>query len=134
MVHLGEHQEASSGCYSAIALRGISEEGIALTRIAQRQFQRNLRLLVHPLTEKMMQGEIDWSLNEEDWQSLKNFAYFHRTLFSAIPAICRLLKDQGKANFPKLSAYLTKKQLPFNKKKSVECFRLEIKQYLEELL
>lgn len=43
----------------------------------------------------------------------------------------RLLKLAGKENFPLISAYLTKKQLPINKKKGVECLRLEIKQYLE---
>ncbi|OOF40258.1 tRNA(Met) cytidine acetyltransferase [Rodentibacter rarus] len=134
LVHLGEHLEASSGCYSAIALKGISEEGVAFVKIAQRQFQRNLGLLAHPLAETMRQGEIDWSLSEEDWQSLSHFAYYHRTLFSSIPAICRLLKAQGESHFPQLLGYLTKKQLPFNKKKSVECFRLEIKQYLEERL
>ncbi|MCQ9120401.1 tRNA(Met) cytidine acetyltransferase [Rodentibacter pneumotropicus] len=134
LVHLGEHQEASSGCYSAIALKGISEEGIAFVKIAQRQFQRNVVLSPHPLGETMVQGEIDWLLNEEDWQSLKNFAYFNRTLFSSMPAIQRLLRAKNKRNFPQLSTYLTKKRLPSNKKKSVEYFRLEIKRYLEELL
>ncbi|OOF80379.1 tRNA(Met) cytidine acetyltransferase TmcA [Rodentibacter caecimuris] len=134
LVHLGEHQEASSGCYSAIALKGMSEKGRALAKIARQQFQRNLALSIHPLTKKIMRGKIDWALNEEDWQSLKNFAYFNRTLFSSMPAIQRLLRGQNKRNFPQLSSYLTKKQLPFDKKKSVECFRLEIKQYLEELL
>ncbi|OOF37913.1 tRNA(Met) cytidine acetyltransferase [Rodentibacter mrazii] len=134
LVHLGEHQEASSGCYSAIALKGLSEKGRALTKIARQQFQRNLALSTHPLAEKIMRGRIDWTLNEEDWQSLKNFAYFNRTLFSSMPAIQRLLRAQNKINFPQLSNYLTKKQFPFDKKKSVECFRLEIKQYLEELL
>ncbi|WP_288062488.1 GNAT family N-acetyltransferase, partial [Rodentibacter caecimuris] len=134
LVHLGEHQEASSGCYSAIALKGVSEKGRALAKIARQQFQRNLALSIHPLAKKIMRGKIDWTLNEEDWQSLKNFAYFNRSLFSSMPAIQRLLRAQNKRNFPQLSSYLTKKQLPFDKKKSVECFRLEIKQYLEELL
>ncbi|OOF65837.1 tRNA(Met) cytidine acetyltransferase TmcA [Rodentibacter sp. Ppn85] len=134
LVHLGEHQEASSGCYSAIALKGLSEKGSALTKIARQQFQRNMGLSIHPLAKKIMSGKIDWALNEDDWQSLKNFAYFNRSLFSSIPAIQRLLRAQNKRNFPQLSNYLTEKQFPFNRKKSVECFRLEIKQYLEELL
>ena len=60
----------------------------------------------------------------------KSAVNFHRTLFSSLPAIRRLLKLAGKENFPLISAYLTKKQLPINKKKGVECLRLEIKQYL----
>jgi len=46
------------------------------------------------------------------------------------PAIRRLLNRFGERNFPHIFAYLTKKQLPFNKKKSVEYLRLEIKQFL----
>lgn len=134
LVHLGEHQEASSGCYSAIALKGISEKGISLAQMAHQQFQRNIGLSFHPLTKtnQISQEEMDWALTEEDWQSLKNFANFHRTLFSTLPAIRRLLKQTGEHHFPQLSAYLTKKQLPFNKKKGVEYLRLEIKQFLQK--
>ena len=130
LVHLGEHQEASSGCYSAIVLKGLSKEGLVLVDTAYKQFQRNLPLFSHPFAINFEQNQLDWQLDEFDWVSLKNFANFHRTLFSSIPAIRRLLKLAGKENFPLISAYLTKKQLPINKKKGVECLRLEIKQYL----
>ena len=131
LVHLGEHQEASSGCYSAIALKGLSKEGLALVDATHKQFQRNLPLSFHPFAINFQQNQLDWQLDEFDWVSLKNFANFHRTLFSSIPAIRRLLKLAGKENFPLISAYLTKKQLPINKRKGVEWLRLEIKQYLE---
>ncbi|EGT76432.1 tRNAMet cytidine acetyltransferase TmcA [Haemophilus haemolyticus M21127] len=131
LVHLGEHQEASSGCYSAIALKGLSKEGLALVDTAHKQFQRNILLSFHPFAINFEQNQLDWQLDECDWLILKNFANFHRTLFSSIPAIRRLLKLAGKENFPLISAYLTKKQLPINKKKGVEWLRLEIKQYLE---
>ena len=131
LVHLGEHQEASSGCYSAIALKGLSKEGLALVDTAYKQFQRNIPLSFHPLSINFEQNQLDWQLDEFDWMSLKNFANFHRTLFSSVPAMRRLLKLAGKENFPLISAYLTKKQLPINKRKGVECLRLEIKQYLE---
>lgn len=131
LVHLGEHQEASSGCYSAIALKGLSKEGLALVDTAHKQFQRNIPLSFHPFAINLEQNQLDWQIDEFDWVSLKNFANFHHTLFSSLPAIRRLLKLAGKENFPLISAYLTKKQLPINKKKSVEWLRLEIKQYLE---
>ncbi|TPH27845.1 tRNA(Met) cytidine acetyltransferase TmcA [Haemophilus haemolyticus] len=131
LVHLGEHQEASSGCYSAIVLKGLSKEGLALVDTAHKQFQRNILLSFHPFAINFEQNQLDWQLDECDWLILKNFANFHRTLFSSIPAIRRLLKLAGKENFPLISAYLTKKQLPINKRKGVECLRLEIKQYLE---
>lgn len=131
LVHLGEHQEASSGCYSAIALKGLSKEGLVLVETAHKQFQRNLPLSFYPFAINFEQNQLDWQLDEFDWVSLKNFANFHRTLFSSVPAIRRLLKLADKENFPLISAYLTKKQLPINKKKGVEWLRLEIKQYLE---
>ena len=131
LVHLGEYQEASSGCYSAIALKGLSQEGLALVDTAHKQFQHNIPLSFHPFAINFEQNQLDWQLDEFDWLSLKNFANFHRTLFSSIPAIRRLLKLADKENFPLISAYLTKKQLPINKRKGVECLRLEIKQYLE---
>ena len=99
-MHLGEHQEASSGCYSAIALKGISKEGLALVDTAYKQFQRNLPLSFHPFAINFEQNQLDWQLDEFDWMSLKNFANFHRTLFSSIPAIRRLLKLAGKRKFP----------------------------------
>ena len=132
LVHLGEHQEASSGCYSAIALKGLSKEGLALVDTVHKQFQRNLPLSFHPFAINFQQNHPDWQLDEFDWLSLKNFGNFHRTLFSSIPSMRRLLKLAGKENFPLISAYLTKKQLPINKKKGVEWLRLEIKQYLEQ--
>ncbi|SQH97756.1 tRNA(Met) cytidine acetyltransferase TmcA [Haemophilus haemolyticus] len=131
LVHLGEHQEASSGCYSAIALKGLSKEGLTLVDTAHKQFQRNIPLSFHPFAVNLEQNQLDLQLDEFDWVSLKNFANFHRTLFSSVPAMRRLLKLAGKENFPLISAYLTKKQLPINKKKGVEWLRLEIKQYLE---
>ena len=131
LVHLGEHQEASSGCYSAIALKGLSKEGLALVDTAYKQFQRNIPLSFHSFAINFEQNQLDWQLDEFDWVGLKNFANFHRTLFSSLPAMRRLLKLAGKENFPLISAYLTKKQLPINKKKGVEWLRLEIKQYLE---
>ncbi|TDN41909.1 tRNA(Met) cytidine acetyltransferase TmcA [Haemophilus haemolyticus] len=131
LVHLGEHQEASSGCYSVIALKGLSKEGLSLVDTAHKQFQRNIPLSFHPLSINFQQNQLDWQLDELDRVSLKNFANFHRTLFSSVPVMRRLLKLAGKENFPLISAYLTKKQLPINKKKGVEWLRLEIKQYLE---
>ena len=131
LVHLGEYQEASSGCYSAIALKGLSQEGLALVDTAHKQFQHNIPLSFHRFAINLEQNQLDLQLDEFDWVSLKNFANFHRTLFSSIPAIRRLLKLADKENFPLISAYLTKKQLPINKRKGVECLRLEIKQYLE---
>ena len=83
LVHLGEHQEASSGCYSAIALKGISKEGLALVDTAHKQFQRNLPLSFHPFAINFEQNQLDWQLDEFDWVSLKTSLIFTALYFRA---------------------------------------------------
>lgn len=134
IVQLGEHQEASSGCYSAIALKGISAAGITLVETARSQFLRNINLTFHPQRESFPTAPIDWTLNDTDWLDLKNFADFHRTLYATIPAIRRLIYHFGAEKMPLNADYLIKKQLPVNKKKSVEYLRLEIKRFLQKEL
>ncbi len=82
-MHLGEHQESSSGCYSAIALKGISKEGLALVDTAYKQFQRNLPLSFHPFAINFEQNQLDWQLDEFDWMSLKTSLIFTALYFRA---------------------------------------------------
>ena len=76
LFHLGEHLEASSGCYSAIALKGISAQGIELEREASQSFQRNIPLSFHPLAQVFNTISVDWELLDEDWLSLKKLRLF----------------------------------------------------------
>ena len=101
LVHLGDHLEASSGCYSAIALKGLSPQGIELEKRAKQSFQRNIPLSFHPLAQVFNTTSVDWELLDEDWLSLKNFAYFHRSLASALPAIRRFLMNLDETKIKK---------------------------------
>ncbi len=76
LVHLGEHLEASSGCYSAIALKGLSAQGIELEKEATHSFQRNIPLSFHPLVQEFNSISVDWELIDEDWLSLKILLIF----------------------------------------------------------
>ena len=76
LVHLGEHLEASSGCYSAIALKGLSAQGIELEREAKQSFQRNMPLSFHPLAQEFNTTSVDWELLDGDWLSLKTSLIF----------------------------------------------------------
>ena len=132
LVHLGEHLEASSGCYSAIALKGLSAQGIELEREAKQSFQRNMPLSFHPLAQEFNTTSVDWELLDEDWLSLKNFAYFHRTLASALPAIRRFLMNLDEKDCPLMRDYFITKQIPYNKKNGVKLLRSEIAQKLKK--
>ena len=109
LVLLGEHKESSSGCYTTLALRPLTEAGNILTDKVVRDFRRNIGLSFHPLAEKFPFPP-DWQLNQSDWQILQNFADFNRTLSSSLPAIRRLLAVYGGQHCPLLEKYCNQQQ------------------------
>ncbi|HCB1498058.1 TPA: tRNA(Met) cytidine acetyltransferase [Klebsiella michiganensis] len=93
LVRLGTHREASSGCYTAMALYPISAAG---RHLAQQEIRRLLRdehwlrdwrdeLL--PLT----MPEEAAIFTEEDWLEAAGFAFAHRPLLAAVGSLNRLL-------------------------------------------
>ncbi len=140
LVHIGEHREASSGCYSALAVRPLTAAGEDLCQRAQAQFRRNIGLSFHPLASSFSFEPLDWALRREDWQSLRNFADFHRTLAAALPAIRRLIRAVGASlserYCPLLTQYcLRQKNTPVpaaSKKRWLEACRAEVKEMLQK--
>lgn len=92
LVYLGEHKEASTGYYNAVALYPLSSQGNALCQQAKTIFYRNIGFQPHPLSLFFAPLTLDWQLQPQDWLSLKNFAKYHRTFYSAQPAIQRLIQ------------------------------------------
>ena len=132
LVHFSESKEASSGCYSVVALCPLSEEGRAFVQQAEKQFQRNLPLSLHPLTIQFKRTEIDWTLDSSDWQLLTDFADFFLPLSSALPSIRRLITSAGEAPFPLLTDYCKQPEKRPNKKTWLENCRLEVKKWLQK--
>ena len=132
LVHFSESKEASSGCYSVVALCPLSEEGRAFVQQAEKQFQRNLPLSFHPLATQFARTEIAWTLDSSDWQSLKDFADFFLPLSSALPSIRRLIKSTGELPFPLLADYCKKSEKRPNKKMWLENCRREVKKWLQK--
>lgn len=132
LVHFSESKEASSGCYSVVALCPLSEEGQVFVQRAEKQFQRNLPLSFHPLVTQFARTEIDWTLDSSDWQSLKNFADFFLPLSSALPSIRRLITSAGEAPFPLLADYCKQPEKRPNKKMWLENCRREVKKWLQK--
>lgn len=95
VVHISNGIEASSGCFSAMALYPLSVGGEQLFQQAKRQFLRDFPLTEHPLFSSLGQRiafpAIDWQLNGDDQRQLQGFAHTHRTLASTYPALRRLL-------------------------------------------
>ena len=132
LLHLGEHLEASSGCYSAIALRGISKQGIEITNKLQARFRRDFPLSQHPLAAQFAPKEITFHLNNDDWQSLVNFSNFHRALSATLPAITRVIAEFGQSALPHCAQFLQTKTLPDTKKNGLKLLRAEIAQFLQK--
>lgn len=131
--YLGEHFEATSGCYTAVGLLGLSEMGKSFVTQATTQFYRDISLSSHPLKTQFTTGEIDWQLDKQDWLSLKNFAEFNRTLSVTVPAIRRLLHQFGSQKFPLAAQYCETQQLPVPRKNSLKLLREEMKMGLSFL-
>ncbi|MGB7802618.1 MAG: GNAT family N-acetyltransferase [Buttiauxella sp.] len=92
LVRVGSHREASSGCYTAMALLPLTAQGEALARHEQRRLQRDIVWLQpwidHPLP--VIRCE-EATLNSDDWLELAGFAFAHRPLEACLGSLNRLL-------------------------------------------
>ena len=132
LVHFSESKEASSGCYSVVALCPLSEEGRVFVQRAEKQFQRNLPLSFHPLATQFARTAIDWTLDSSDWRLLNDFADFFLPLSSALPSIRRLITSAGEVPFPLLADYCKQPEKRPNKKIWLENCRREVKKWLQK--
>lgn len=103
LVRIGSHLEASSGCYTAMAILPISISAKELCNKAAYYLSRDIfwrnDLGAFNLTISQQQ-----QLMEADWLELAGFAYYHRSLAASSAAIQRLLIDH-KAQLKLLSLY-----------------------------
>ncbi|MGC0088426.1 tRNA-binding protein, partial [Enterobacter asburiae] len=92
MVRMGSHREASSGCYTAMALRPQSEAGRQLCEQAKRRLKRDARVLSAWNGEKIpVEDGWEATLNNDDWLELAGFAFAHRAFSTSVAALTRLL-------------------------------------------
>lgn len=96
LVRIGTHREASSGCYSAMALLPLTPEGRSLMENERQRLRRDwpwqkawLELSL-PLPEASSSA-----LLPEDWTELSGFAFAHRPLEACLGALNRLLLASG---------------------------------------
>jgi len=114
MARVGGVREASSGCYTAMALLPLSDRGQQLCQQAVQQLFRNRQLLPtevvktlwqrvetcndgnhykqHDVEQKVAQDD---ALNDDDWRELAGFAYASRTLDGSRSALLRLLTQSS---------------------------------------
>ncbi|QLB13375.1 tRNA(Met)-cytidine N(4)-acetyltransferase [Bisgaardia hudsonensis] len=105
IVHIGDKKEASSGSYSVVAIRGLTERGTVFCNQAVNEFKRNVALIEHPLREQFQENCKDLIFCETDKIILENFANYHRTFSSSWASIQRLLLLSDEADYPFLKRY-----------------------------
>ncbi|WP_324722790.1 tRNA(Met) cytidine acetyltransferase TmcA [Lelliottia sp. JS-SCA-14] len=92
LVRMGTHREASSGCFTAMALRPVSEAGQALCAQEHQRLCRDARIIEQWNGEKIpVDDRWETTLNDDDWLELGGFAFAHRPLATSAPALTRLL-------------------------------------------
>ena len=97
LVRFGVQQEASSGCYTAMAILPLSLAGQALLAQAEQRLQREgywlRQQLPQPsdsLSDWPLSAVRDDTLYDDDWRELAGFAWAHRPFEASLAALGRL--------------------------------------------
>ncbi|MEQ1976749.1 GNAT family N-acetyltransferase [Xenorhabdus sp. SGI240] len=106
LVRMGTHREASSGCYTAMAVLPLSEQGERFAQSAQQRLSRDAKGLGSLLGFTLpVEHDGDEQLNDSDWQELAGFAFAHRPLSVSYFALQRILLKSNLA-LPALRKHL----------------------------
>lgn len=133
LVRMGSHREASSGCFTAMALLPLSKAGHQLCEQAQLRLQRDARVLSAWNGEKIPVDD-GWeaTLNNDDWLELAGFAFAHRAFSTSVAALTRLLLSVD-TPLPALRDKMAGKADDLGRKALLAKLRSETAQALESL-
>lgn len=93
LVRMGNHREASSGCYTAMALLPLSDAGKRLAQQEHRRLRRDADILAQWNGEAIPLAALrEQALDDEDWRELVGFAFAHRPLLTSLGCLHRLLQ------------------------------------------
>ncbi|ABB67041.1 MULTISPECIES: tRNA cytosine(34) acetyltransferase TmcA [Shigella] len=108
LVRMGNHREASSGCYTAMALLPMSDAGKQLAEREHYCLRRDAQALAQWNGETLPVDPLnDIVLSDDDWLELAGFAFAHRPLLTSLGCLLRLLQTSELA-LPALRGRLQK--------------------------
>lgn len=108
LVRMGNHREASSGCYTAMALLPMSDAGKQLAEREHYRLRRDAQALAQWNGEMLPVDPLnDAVLSDDDWLELAGFAFAHRPLLTSLGCLMRLLQTSELA-LPTLRGRLQK--------------------------
>lgn len=108
LVRMGNHREASSGCYTAMALLPMSDAGKQLAEREHYRLRRDAQALAQWNGEMLPVDPLnDAVLSDDDRLELAGFAFAHRPLLTSLGCLMRLLQTSELA-LPALRGRLQK--------------------------
>ena len=108
LVRMGNHREASSGCYTAMALLPMSDAGKQLAEREHYRLRRDAQALAQWNGEMLPVDPLnDAVLSDDDWLELAGVAFAHRPLLTSLGCLMRLLQTSELA-LPALRGRLQK--------------------------
>ncbi|MED9564341.1 tRNA cytosine(34) acetyltransferase TmcA [Escherichia coli] len=108
LVRMGNHREASSGCYTAMALLPMSDAGKQLAEREHYRLRSDAQALAQWNGEMLPVDPLnDAVLSDDDWLELAGFAFTHRPLLTSLGCLLRLLQTSELA-LPALRGRLQK--------------------------
>lgn len=108
LVRMGNHREASSGCYTAMALLPMSDAGKQLAEREHYRLRRDAQALAKWNGETLPVDPLnDAVLSDDDWLELAGFAFAHRPLLTSLGCLLRMLQTSELA-LPALRGRLQK--------------------------
>jgi len=111
LVRFGTHLEASSGCYTAMAMLSFNAHSRSLLGKLRLRLRRDGYFIQQKLKLQLPVEVVkDLSLNSDDWDELHGFAYFSRPLEVSIYALIRCVdKFPDNAGTCILNDFITEK-------------------------
>lgn len=90
LLRIGRHIEASSGCYTAMAILPLSTEAQAICHLGQHRLQRDL-FWRDDLDEFNLKSTSEQLLDAGDWLELVGFSHYSRSLAASEASLQRFL-------------------------------------------
>ena len=90
IVRIGQHIEASSGCFTAMAILPLSTEAQSICHLGQQRLQRDL-FWRRDLNEFSLKSTFEQHLDAGDWLELVGFSDYHRSLAASEASLRRFL-------------------------------------------
>lgn len=123
IVRIGRHVEASSGCFTAMAILPLSAEAQSICYLGQQRLERDL-FWRHDLNEFGLKSTFEQHLDAGDWLELVGFSDYHRSLAASEPSLQRFLAVLQQQHSAEITGSTLAKY--YHQGLSVECIAMHL--------